>query len=234
MTSWMPNTLFNIWRKYFGRTSLDDPRPNASRNPYTFYLPPKDYIDALAEGDIVKLIFCGFPIGRVYEAERMWVKINERNGSGFKGMLANEPFDMPQLKTGDSVTFMDYHIIDIDWDDEALARRKLTPEESHQIWERCFVDDAVLDGSVKVEYLYRETPDMTEEGDKYKDSGWRFRGDVRSMTEEQYENGKGSYVALGKVLNEDDSWITLIDSPVGSAFLKNWETGEFEPTDPTS
>ena len=72
---------------------------------------------------------------------------------------------------------------------------------------------------------------MTRESDKYPDSGWRIRGNVDQMTDEQYENGTASYIALGKVLNEDDSWLHLIESSVGTTYLKNKETGVFEATE---
>ena len=63
---------------------------------------------------------------------------------------------------------------------------------------------------------------------QYPDSGWRIRGDVELMTDAEYDDDDASYIALGKVLNEDDSWIHLIDEPIGSRFFKNKETGKFE------
>lgn len=232
--SWLSQKLYYWRRKIFGGFDLDDPRPIAKASPYTYYLPPIDHVAAVASGDLVKLIFRTTIGKHVYEAERMWVEVTNRSGENFEGLLKNEPFDMPHLQFDDPVTFKAFNVIDIDWDNAALESRGLQRGPEQQIWDRCMVDDAILDGSVKVEYIYREAPDMTQENDKYPDSGWRIRGDVRSMTDEQYENGTASYVALGVVLNKDDSWIHLMDEPVGTAYLRNWDTGLFEATEFTT
>ena len=126
-------TLYDWRRKRFGRYIIQNPQPIAAAAPYTYYLPPTEFLEALAVGDIVKLIFESIPISYEYGAERM-----------------------------------------------------------------------------------------------YPDSGWRIRGDVSLMTDAQCENESADYIALGAVLNADDSWLHLIDSPVGSQFFKNPETDEFE------
>ncbi|EGF91960.1 hypothetical protein ABI_03920 [Asticcacaulis biprosthecium C19] len=59
-----------------------------------------------------------------------------------------------------------------------------------------------------------------------------MRGDYRDISEEELESRDVTYIALGKVLNVDDSWLDLIDSPIGSAFLRNFETGQYEPEEP--
>ena len=68
---------------------------------------------------------------------------------------------------------------------------------------------------------------MQQEGDQHLDSGWRFRGRSGSESDEGMERRALSYVALGAVLNRDDSWLHLIDAPIGSAFMRNFETGEY-------
>ena len=91
------------------------------------------------------------------------------------------------------------------------------------------MDQCVLDSELKVGYLYREAPDMTYEGDKSPDSGWRIRRDTRGPLIEQLGSRKVAYVALGAVLNRDDSWLHLIDEPVGARFEKDFEKGVFVP-----
>ena len=229
----VPDKIYNKWRKHFGNYEIEDPRPAAKKSPYTLYLPPQDHLTAIEVGDQVKIIFFGKPAGLEYEAERMWVHVISRAGNKLTGRLDNNPFDMPQLSVGDIVEFMAFNIIDITWHENTPRPEleNLSASKNKQYWDRCFVDDCVLYDGIDVQYIYREEPDMTRESDKYPDSVWRIRGNVDQMTDEQYENGTASYIALGKVLNEDDSWLHLIESSVGTAYLKNKETGVFKATE---
>lgn len=161
----------------------------------------------------------------------MWVIVEKRDGESFTGALDNDPSDMPQLLAGDPINFEAHHIIQILWNDPEKGDQ--FEREEKQVWDRCFVDDCVLYEGVPVEYLYREKPDLGGEEDKYPDSGWRIRGDARDVTDEEMEMRDASYIAIGKVLNEDDSWLHLIESPIGAAFMRNFETGEYEPVDRT-
>lgn len=213
-------------RRWFGRYEIIDPRPIAAEAPYTFYLPSENELLAVAPGDLVKLTFRSVPESSEWDAERMWVIVTAADGSRLTGRLDNHPSDMPQFKAGDRVSFDRGHIIDIDWSEDRVTPPPPAPTQ-RWYWDRCFVDDQILDGRFKVEFLYREEADLPQEGDAYPDSGWRFRCDTRTLTDEEYDNPNFSYIAIGKVLNEDDSWLHLIDAPVGSAFQRNWETGEF-------
>jgi len=222
----VPNLLFEFYRRYFGSWSLEDPRPIKAEAPYSYYLPPQEHIDFLEVGDLAKMIFMPRPVGK-YDAERMWVEITEVNLEDFKGTLTNDPDDMPMIKFSDPVTFKAHHIIDIESERE-LPEREPQLCDDERVWERCMVDDCVLYDGVKVEYIYRENPDMGKEDDRYPDSGWRIRGDMRGLSDEETDKWTASYIAIAKVLNEDDSWFHLLDSPVGSRFMCNFETGEYE------
>lgn len=213
-------SLRNFVMKHFGGYELDDPRPTQEKAPYTFFLPNTDRLQAVEVGDEVKLIIRAIRGRYRYDAERMWVTVTEISDENMIGTLSNFPLDMPQLTLGDTIQFKRYHIIDYQWQNPNKEAGFL-PQESKQRWERCLVDACVLNSGVPVTYLYREEPDMGSEDDKYPDSGWRIRGDEDLMSREEFENGKPEYVALGAVLNKDDTWLHLIDEPTGSYFFKN-------------
>ena len=223
-----PKSLYNWYRKSHGTWTVEDPRPAAARAPYTFYLPPKEHLAALQTGDKVKLILRSVPEGLEYDAERMWVEITSCSAEDLVGTLVNDPHDMPQLHAGTEITFKREHVIDIDTERE-LPEGK--PQSRPQYWDRCFVDRCVLDDGILVDYLYREEPDMGQEDDEYPDSGWRIRGDFRGLSDEQINNRKAAYVALGAVLNRDDSWLHLIEEPIGSKFEREYENNTFVPCD---
>lgn len=208
--------------------TLDDPRPLAVESPYTFWLPSAEELAALAPGDLVKLIFRPIERGRKWGAERMWVTIEHAEGEALEGRLDNDPEDMPGLSCGDRIRFERHQVIDRIWAEPRAA----PPPQSvpwRDYWDRCLVDRCITADGVPVHYLYREPPEPLPEGAKYPDSGWRIRGDYRGLGDAEIAAREVDYVALGAVLNADDSWLHLIDSPVGSAFIRDWASGEFVP-----
>jgi hypothetical protein len=192
--------------------------------PYTFFLPHESELAALRIGDLVKMAFeWELPVAE-YEAERMWVTIMQVGSPLLMGTLENEPFEKGRMKVGDAVSFQRHNILAVQFADPPPD---VQIPEYREYWERCLVDDCVLYEGEPVEFLYREEPHMTEDGDTFPDSGWRIRGIQGDATDEEMANRKHSYVALGAVLNKDDSWLALIDTPVGSEFMRDFTTGRY-------
>lgn len=204
--------------------TLDDPRPIAAEARYTYFLPSPEELAALAPGDMVKLVFRPTAPDRKFDAERMWVTVEGMEGDRLRGRLENTPDDIPGLLPGAQVAFNRYHVVDCVWDEERVHVPERPPARTY--WERCLVDRCVLEDGALVHFLYREEPEVTQE-DQYPDSGWRIRGGYRGLTDTEMDARELDFVALGPVLNRDDSWLHLIDSPIGSAFIRDWDSGEF-------
>ncbi len=194
--------------------------------PYTYRLPDAALVEAVCEGDLIKATIRSVPASEKYEAERMWVLITSAQPEWLQGTLESQPLDMPELAQGTIIRLPRSHVIDVILRDHKRAPPPSEPPQRDH-WARCLVDQSVLDGDLKVGYIYRETPDMTKESDKFADSGWRVRGDMRGKLIEEVGFRKVDYVALGAVLNKDDSWLHLIDEPVGARFEKDFEKGVF-------
>ncbi len=208
------------------RYKLSDPRITAAESPYTFFLPSAAEIAAVAKGDCAKIIFEYRHPTEEWPAERMWVLVDRVDGDSLTGTLDNIP-DEPTstLQLGEPVRFERHHIVAIGW---AAPDQALPPVPHREYWERCLVDTCVLDGTEPVEFLYREAPESGE-AERHPDSGWRIRGRMGDATDADIEAREADYVAVGAVLNRDDSWLHLIDSPAGSAFMRDFETGAYVP-----
>lgn len=206
---------------------LRDADEAAAESPYTFFIPLREERVQVSVGDLVKLGFEYEWDTQEYGGERMWVKVTGKSGLDFTGTLANEPWESG-LQIGLEVAFGVENILDIEWDHP----EEHSPFHEHiSYWERCMVDTCVVNGSVPVEYIYREEPDLADDGDKYPDSGWRIRGKEGHPDAELIGDRAVSYVALGAVLNMDDSFLKLLDEPEGSAFMRDFETGRYLPVE---
>lgn len=182
---------------------------------YTFYRPSDARLAKIVPGDLVKLIF-GFDSDDENSpaAERMWVTVDECDGAGgFVGKLSNEPYHIKDLKYQDVISFKSNHIISIDGSESThhLDAEKIDMIEKFNA--RCFVTRRVLYDEQPVGVIYREEPD-TE-----KDSGWRI---MAGDEDESYMDDADNifFVSLGAVLNQDDSYVHLLDAPVGSQYQR--------------
>jgi len=203
-----------------------DPRPIAPSARYTYFLPPAARLAAIGRGDLVKVTLRAIPASEKWDAERMWVRVQSAESDWLEGTLESEPDDMPLVPRGITVRLPRTHVMDVIFEDPD-REETLPPDPRREFWERCLVDQAVLDGELRVHYLYREEPNQTRDGDEFPDSGWRIRGDLRGVLDDQIAERKVAYAALGAVLNHDDSWLALIDEPAGAAFERDFDRGVF-------
>ncbi|KTF69208.1 immunity protein Imm33 domain-containing protein [Sphingomonas sp. HT-1] len=215
-------------RRLFGSYRITDPRSLAESAPYTFFLPSENEVLALRRGDLAKLIFQSVPASTDYAAERMWVVITLADGDHLIGQLDNAPIDMPQLRPGSEIRFRRGDVIDLRWGADRPVRPPSAPARRHYE-ERCLVDSCVLRDGLAVHYLYREAGLPHDEGES-PDSGWRIRGDFRAEADDAAIDARRTeWTTIGHVLNADDSWVSLVDAPVGSAYVRNWQSNRFEP-----
>lgn len=203
---------------------LQDPSDLRESAKYTFAFPSAKAIAKLRVGHLVKLGFQFEPAVEGYSAERMWVSVHSRNEDGqFTGTLQDTPHFIKDLKPGAMVTFEEKHVIGDDLpaddDDDDIVSR---------YYPRCLVTRRVLYDGAKVTCLHREVPDPRGQGPIAGDSGWRLlAGDE---TPEYMSNPENVfYVSLGAVLNRDDRFVHLLDSPIGSEFEFDESTGAFGP-----
>jgi Uncharacterized protein conserved in bacteria (DUF2314) len=127
---------------------------------YTFFLPSEIEIAAVVVGGLVKLMFEYPHQKETWAAERMWVEVKRIDDGALLGSLGNVP-DEPTspLQKGDLVSFKSSDILAISWTNPASAPR---PPEYREYWERCLLDECVLEGGQAVEFIYREEPDMAQ------------------------------------------------------------------------
>lgn len=85
----------------------------------------------------------------------------------------------------------------------------------------CIATDQITVDGEKVGFCYREKTDGT-----HPDSGWRFfSGNENDAYLDNPDNS--SVFALNTIANYDPDIIPLLDSPAGTAFFRDPETGDF-------
>lgn len=79
--------------------------------PGTFEMPSARRRKTLGPDDYAKLLFEPSVAGLC--PERMWVRITERTRGGrYRGVLENEPLQLPDIELGDIVEFGPEHVIE--------------------------------------------------------------------------------------------------------------------------
>ncbi|REJ67067.1 MAG: DUF2185 domain-containing protein [Planctomycetota bacterium] len=88
----------------------------------------------------------------------------------------------------------------------------------------CVATDRITVAGRPVGYMYREPPSNDS------DMGWRFMAGDESAEYLDNADNHGVY-AVNTIANYDHDILSFLDAPIGSAFARNPETGEFEPVD---
>jgi hypothetical protein len=85
----------------------------------------------------------------------------------------------------------------------------------------CIATDKITVQGLPVRLMYREEPIHAT------DSGWRFLSGLESDAYMENANNQGAH-DVNLIANIDPSVIPLLKSPIGSAFEKTEEDGDFE------
>ena|SRR5208337_728390 len=197
--------------------------------PCNFLLHDSSYANALSVGDFAQVVLRSNlqnPVDVSY-----WTQITRVDGEWLEAVL--EPmvltpdlFGIENIAAGTSIRMKRSHVFRVRFSDPQKYGDLQPATEFHD--RGCFVDEQVLSGKLPITYLYREVSNSTLKKGDLPDSGWRLRTEISSFSEEEMRSAAASYVPLGAVLRVDDSWIDLVDEPLGAAFRKNSEMGSFE------
>lgn len=195
------------------RWRLVDPRPIRDENPYTFFVPSDAEKKALKEGDNVKLIFEGLDPD-TGGTERMWVIHTGRDATGWYGKLDNEPYAIAGLSCGDPILFQEYHmvsVLDVKVDD-------LSDED--RFFARCHVDPRILEDGAQIAWLERRKPKRNwwwqRSREQFADTGWCIYAEGGKAL----RRARMQHVAIGVLLNRDDSFLPFLDAPPGTRLIR--------------
>lgn len=194
---------------------LRDIGESKTNYPYTFYKPSDAILEKIEPGSCVKLIFeFSPPSSDGCSAERMWVRVTQREKESYQGTLENQPKFISDLNQNDLISFESKNIADTEYFDPA-------DKELDKYSPLCLVTQSVLDGD-QIGLIQRGDPNNE------KDSGWVFSGDYDSQ--EYLDDSNNLKIrSLGAVLNIDDSFIHLLDSPIDACFEWDRKNRKFIP-----
>jgi len=99
-----------IWRRSPKPLNLVDASAVHREHPRTFSVPRQVVRESLRSGDVVKLLFAVVPPVGGVEVERMWVRVDKKEGGRYSGRLANNPAYRRDLKAGHQIEFGPEHV----------------------------------------------------------------------------------------------------------------------------
>lgn len=152
--------------------------------PRTFQIPTQKDIDELDIGSIVKLIFVmEKPQDNGCRAERMWVKITNKQNGIFTSIVNNQPYYLKSVKCDDIITFKMENIACI------YSRKSTLNEKLFAIITKKSLENKQVNWVVRTDDLNNE-----------QDSGWQlFYGD--ESPEYLDDSNNSALVSLERVLS---------------------------------
>jgi hypothetical protein len=215
---------------------IEDPRPWAGKLPYSHALPGEECLNAIGKGDSVT----------VEVSLRKGLRpVMELNGDvSFEVLSVSSEFiegrmqipaERPISDSDIVVRIPKWAIKDVSFADPKHEHLAELPCDKYPGW--CLLDMCGMPlgvaGTYAVDacYIYREEPKILPDNETRTDRGWRISHHARPMENEDIYQEKVLYVPTCFALDMDDSWLPLIDSPIGSAFKKNLRTGSFKKAD---
>ena len=195
-----------------------DPRPLQASAPYTFFLPSAEETADIVVGDLIKATVRQRPPSERWDAEKLWFTVVDVQADNLECRLESDPVDMPLFTKGRVLVVPRAAVTDIIHQDEAV-NSAYDQDRPQEYWSRCFVDRAVLRGEQRAAVIYREQPRAVAD-EPFQDSGWRIKARQPALWRRWLTRPLSDYVALGAVLNKDDSWLHLLDAPIGSVFRR--------------
>jgi hypothetical protein len=202
--------------------------PLAEKYPYTFGLPNEECLKAIGEGDTVSVMVywlerpkkpCHFYGGEIVQFE-----VLSSTPDYIVGRM-KMPFDWPTSDSDVVLKFGKWAVVDVNFADAEYQPLAELPQKKYRAC--CLIDTAARHRKGKIRHIFRDEPKRwkdDKDNSEYPDSGWRISGDSSPLCSAEVE-----YESLCWALNWDDSWLSHIDAPVGSAFKKDENTGLFMP-----
>lgn len=103
--------LYDAFRRRFGRWRIVPPGENLEPGEDFTPLTPEQ-LARLKPGHYAYLTFKGWPKGRIYYWEHLWVRVTSIDNDIINGELASDPDDLPQLRWRQKITFRRSDIIE--------------------------------------------------------------------------------------------------------------------------
>ena len=202
---------------------IEDPRPRAEKFPYSCALPSEECLNAIRQGDSVT-VEISLP-NRLQPAadlkNNVPFEVLSVTSDSVKGLMRIPP-DWPASDSDILIELPKWAVKGVAFADPAYKHLAELPRDKYPGWCLFYTWGHPLEKLrlPDTEFLYREEPKTLPENETRPDSGWRISSYSRPMADEDVYLDRVRYLPISLVLEVDDSWLYLIDKPIGSAFKR--------------